>query len=232
MTIEPISAPRLYERIARSIETEIDGGRFADGDRLPAERVLARQLGVSRSSLREALGALELAGRIEIRVGAGAFVIAGKRSRRRRSRAAAQGMSPFDLLRARRLVEGETAAMAARHASPGAIIMIERAFERLANDMRANRVASRADRDFHQLIADASGNSALAMVVGQLLAAGAFPLNARIETLFVTHGRKRDNIAEHRAVLDAIRNHDASAARRAMRAHLAQAERQRLRILE
>jgi DNA-binding FadR family transcriptional regulator len=52
-----------------------------------------------------------------------------------------------------------------------------------------------------------------------------------MEQLFVTRGRKRDNIAEHRAVLDAIRNKDAAGARRAMRAHLANAERQRMMLL-
>ena len=74
----------------------------------------------------------------------------------------------------------------------------------------------------------ASGNSALALIVERLWAEGGQPLDVRIEQLFVTRGRKRDNIAEHRAVLDAIRSGDATAARRAMRTHLVNAERQRM----
>ena len=106
-----------------------------------------------------------------------------------------------------------------------------KAFARLAADMRANRMQSPADREFHLCIAAASGNSALALVVERLWAESGRPLNARIEELFVTRSRKRDNIAEHRAVLDAIRNRDAAAARRAMRTHLANAERQRMILL-
>lgn len=86
-------------------------------------------------------------------------------------------------------------------------------------------------REFHRCIAVASGNSALALVIERLWAEGGQPLNARIEELFVSRGRKRDNIAEHRAILDAIRRKDATAARRAMRTHLVNAERQRLILL-
>jgi len=230
MRIQPIVAPRLYQRIADEIARLIDSGTFAPGERLPAERELARSLNVSRSSLREALGALEMQGRIVVRVGAGAYV--GRASRRRASRAArAPEISPFDVLRTRRIVEVEAAALAARNATPQQLRALTAAFARLATDMRANRTQSPADRDFHLCIAVASGNSALALVIDRLWAEGGKPLNARIEELFVTRGRRRDNIAEHRAVLDAIRNGDPAAARRAMRAHLVNAERQRMMML-
>lgn len=230
MPIQPIAAPRLYQRIADEIGRLIDTGAFRTGERLPAERELARSLDVSRSSLREALGALEMQGRVEIRIGSGAYV--AKAPARRVSRVVASTeISPFDVLRTRRLVEVEAAALAARHATPAQLKAMARAFERLAADMRANRMRSPADRDFHLCIAAASGNSALAFVIERLWAEGGQPLNVRMEQLFVTRGRKRDNIAEHRAVLDAIRNKDAAGARRAMRAHLANAERQRMMLL-
>ncbi|MEO8753071.1 MAG: FadR/GntR family transcriptional regulator [Casimicrobiaceae bacterium] len=230
MSIRPIAAPRLYQRIAEEIARLIDGGTFKAGDRLPAERALARSLKVSRSSLREALGELEMRGRVVIRIGSGAYVAkaAARRAARLRSRAE---ISPFDVLRTRRLVEVEAAGLAARHATPAQLKAMAQAFARLAADMRANRMQSPADREFHLCIAAASGNSALALVIERLWAEGGQPLNARIEELFVTHGRKRDNIAEHRAVLEAIRNRDASAARRAMRTHLANAQRQRMMLL-
>jgi len=230
--IEPIAAPRLYQRIAEEIARLIDAGTFRPGDRLPAERDLARSLDVSRSSLREALSALEIDGRVTIKVGSGAYVATPKLrgGGGGRARKSAE-ISPFDVLRTRRLVEVEAAALAARHATPAQIAAMGTAFERLAEEMRANRMQSAADRDFHVCIANASGNSALALVVERLWAEGGQPLNVRIEALFVTRGRKRDNIAEHRAVLDAIRNHDPAAARRAMRAHLTNAERQRMMLL-
>jgi len=225
-----IAAPRLYQRIAEEIARLIDAGTFRPGDRLPAERDLARSLDVSRSSLREALGALEIDGRITIKVGSGAYVATQPSRGGGRARKSAE-ISPFDVLRTRRLVEVEAAALAARHATPAQIAAMGKAFERLAADMRGNRMQSAADRDFHLCIANASGNRALALVVERLWAEGGQPLNVRIEALFVTRGRKRDNIAEHRAVLDAIHNRDPAAARRAMRAHLTNAERQRMMLL-
>jgi DNA-binding FadR family transcriptional regulator len=228
--IPSLAVPRLYRRIADEIVRRIDDGTFPVGKRLPAERELAHRLGVSRSSLREALGTLEIEGRIEIRVGTGAFVVAGG-GRHATARRGAAEVSPFDVLRTRWLVEAEAAALAARHATPAQVRAIARAFERLAADMRANRTRSPADREFHLRIAAASGNGALALVIERLWAEGERPLNLRIEKLFVTRGRRRDNIGEHRAVLDAIRKRDPAAARRAMRMHLANATRQRMAML-
>lgn len=225
MSITPITAPRLYQRIADEIARLIATGVFKPGERLPAERALAQQLQVSRASLREALSSLELNGQVEIRLGSGVYV---KAVARRKVRSAAARTSPFDVLRARRLIESEAAALAARHATPAQIRRMTQTFESLAKDMRANRTKSAADREFHLCIARASGNSALALVVERLWEEGGQPLDVRMEELFVTRGRKRDNIAEHRAVLDAIQNGDAAAARRAMRTHLVNAERQRM----
>ena len=230
MSIKPIAAPRLYERIALEVARLIDAGTFRVGERLPAERDLAKSLDVSRSSLREALSALEIQGRGVIKVGSGAYVAKVPTRSGAKSRHQAE-ISPFDVLRTRRLVEVEAAALAARHATPAQVAAMAKAFNRLAADMRANRMQSAADREFHLCVAAAGGNSALALVIERLWAEGGRPLNVRIEELFVTRGRKRDNIAEHRAVLEAIRNKNPVAARRAMRIHLANAERQRMVLL-
>jgi DNA-binding FadR family transcriptional regulator len=228
--IRPIAAPRLYHRIAEELERLIDSGAFAPGERLPSERELARSLAVSRSSLREALGALELKRRIAIKVGSGAYVTAAK-PRGPPLPAGGSEMSPFDVLRTRRIVEAEAAALAARHATPAQLRAMAQAFGRLAVDMRGNRMQSPADRDFHLCIAAASGNTAIARVIELLWDEGGQPLAARIEALFVTRSRKRDNVGEHRAILDAIRGKDPAAARRAMRTHLLNAERQRMTLL-
>jgi len=232
MSIQPIAAPRLYQRIAETIAGLIEGGEFVTGDRLPAERDLARRLGVSRASLREALSALELEGYVQIRVGSGVYV----RARRRRIRPTAfrfrtAEVSPFDMLRARRLIEAETAALAARHATRAQIEAIEAAFARLAQDMLASKTRSEGDRLFHVRIAEAAGNTALAEIVRHLWAGWQQPLNARLEALFVTMRRRRDNVGEHRRILDAIRAGDPAAARTAMRRHLINAERQRMALL-
>jgi DNA-binding FadR family transcriptional regulator len=177
---------------------------------------------------------LELDKRIEIRVGSGAYVIArGRRDRHRSASASRDAMetSPLEVLRVRRLVEGEAAALAARHATPSQVARLVAAFNRLAAQMRANRLRPPADREFHLCIARASANMALAQVIERLWREGERPLALRMEALFVSRDRRRDNIGEHKAILDAIRRRDAPAARRAMRLHLANAERQRLVLL-
>ena len=106
----------LYRQIADQISGLIASGEFQQAARLPSERDLAVQLGVSRPSVREALIALEVEGKVDVRVGSGIYVA------RRRPAAAIdpdrQGQGPFELLRARWLIEGEIAAEAARRGQP------------------------------------------------------------------------------------------------------------------
>lgn len=249
MSIQPIKAPRLHERIAQEIAELIAAGSFKPGARLPAERQLAQSLKVSRSSLREALSALELQGVLEIRVGSGAYVrrrptpadLAPARADTADPSKAPHGpaglppsadeLSPFDLLRARRIVEPEAAALAARHATPAQRASLAQAFEALALEMRGQPGHATADRDFHVLIARASGNAALALMVERLWQESLGPLGQRMEALYVTRGRRRDNIAEHRAILEAVVTGQTVRARQAMRRHLLLAERQRMREL-
>lgn len=228
MSIKPIVAPRLYQRIAEELVRLIDSGSFKPGERLPAERDLAAQLAVSRSSLREALSSLEMAGRVEIRLGSGVYVLAASR-RKARPVVTAQ-TSPFDVLRARLLIEPEAAALAARHAGVAQVKALEGIFARLSAAMRADIALPEADREFHVSIARAGGNTAIEMVVASLWSQWIDPLNARMSELFVTRGHKEDSIEEHRAVLVAIRARDPVAARRAMRRHLACVGRQRMSL--
>src|SRR5215813_3400501 len=113
MPIQAIDSDRLYRRIARQLSELISNGEFRPGERLPPERELAKQLAVSRPSVREALIALEVEGWVEIRVGSGVFV---KPLRPLPLPSPEEGECPFELLRARAIVEGETAALAAKEA--------------------------------------------------------------------------------------------------------------------
>ena len=114
--LQLVEPKRLYRQIADQLAQLIASGEFPPGARLPAERELAVSLGVSRTSVREAIISLEMSGLVEVRVGTGIFVDARRRRaqplRRRR------GPGPFELLAARKLVEGEIAALAARTRRP------------------------------------------------------------------------------------------------------------------
>ena len=114
MPLQPLAPRRLYRQIADQLRVLIDGGEFPAGARLPPERDLATQLGVSRPSVREALIALEVEGRVEVRMGSGIYVRAADPS----ARAATlthEAESPLETIRARQLIESELAAYAALH---------------------------------------------------------------------------------------------------------------------
>src|SRR4029078_10413002 len=120
MPIATVENRRLYRQIAAQLSALIASGEFTSGQRLPSERELAVQLGVSRPSLREALIALELEGLVEVRVGAGIGLTAAS-GRDPAMPVQQEGEGPFELLRARWLIEGEIAAMAARGATTTAL---------------------------------------------------------------------------------------------------------------
>src|SRR5258706_6224899 len=131
MPLQAVDTRRLYRQIADQITALIERGEYATGQRLPPERDLAKQLGVSRPSVREALIALEVEGYVEVRVGSGVYVL-GKRPKARRATLPADS-GPFELIKARALIESECAALAAKSASRSQV----RAMEQALDDMRA-----------------------------------------------------------------------------------------------
>src|SRR6059036_1512653 len=109
MPIQSIEPRRLYRQIADQLRALIKAGEFPVGTRLPTERDLAAKLGVSRPSVREALIALEVEGLVEVRGGSGIYVRAPEATAGSKAPEAAAG--PFELLRARYVIESECAAL-------------------------------------------------------------------------------------------------------------------------
>lgn len=228
MPIQALEPRRLYRQIADQIAALIRRGEFKPGSRLPPERDLAKQLGVSRPSVREALIALEVEGFVEVRIGSGVYVTSAgsRRGGGRVGKAALPPDSgPFELIEARRLVESECAAQAARHASAAQVRRMKAALASMRTDGRRNVVPLEGDQRFHECVADASGNSALAMLVRTLWAQRTGPLFLRLEHHFDTPALWSAAIAEHQAILAAIESRDPGAARAAMRRHLDMAAR-------
>jgi DNA-binding FadR family transcriptional regulator len=226
-TVEPT---RLYRQIAEQIASLIDGGEFAPGSRLPAERELASALGVSRTSVREAIICLELAGRVEVRVGTGIFVC---RTPPRPVAADDPDLpGPFDLLAARQIIEGEIAALAAKTIRKRDIAVLRETMERMRASDADSSPRDAADREFHMTIAQATGNSALTTVVGRLWAARAHPLWKRIESHFHTPALRARTLEDHAAIVAALESHDADAARAAMHRHLGRVIREFQRQVE
>src|SRR5262250_1560056 len=128
MPIHSIEPRRLYRQIAEQIRALIRSGEFSAGSRLPPERDLARQLGVSRPSVREALIALEVEGLVEVRIGSGIYVL-GPRANGEIATEVDATSGPFELLRARWIIEGECAALAAKAARKQQLAAIAEALE-------------------------------------------------------------------------------------------------------
>ena len=211
---------RLYRIVANQLETLIAAQKLQAGDRLPSERDLAARLGVSRTSVREAVIVLDLTNVVEVRGGSGIYVAEGATDDMGEA-----GPGPFEVLAARKLIESEIAASAARMASAGAIDAINAAIndmERFYTDREKNDLA---DRAFHVAIARATGNGALVGVLDHLWDQRG-RLWSRMEHHFHTDELRAHAIADHRQILGAIVARDPAGARRAMRAHLERVTRQ------
>lgn len=224
MPLHAVEPQRLYRQIAEQLRVLIRNGEFAPGTRLPAERDLARQLGVSRPSVREALIALEVESWVEVRSGSGVYAL-DNRHAANRTLAAGKPTTraewgPLELIRARRVIEGETAALAASRARRRDTEAMREAIDSMARDADAGVVPLDADRAFHSAIAQTSGNGVLLDTVHSFWDARRGPLFQRLVGHFESPRGWRAAITEHEAVFDAIRRRDASAARQAMHAHM------------
>jgi DNA-binding FadR family transcriptional regulator len=216
--LQSIEPRRLYRQIADQISELIGSGEFPVGARLPPERDLAAQLGVSRPSVREALIALEVQGLVEVRMGSGIYVTAREAAPPSRDVQAALG--PFEILRARHLVEGELAAVAAQRIDHAGVQGLEEALREMEADIAQGVMPIRGDRLFHARVAEASDNSALVRVVTELFDERGNPLFERLGRRYEGEPSWRAAVSEHRAVLEAIAARDPDRARAAMHRHL------------
>ena len=227
MPLQTVEPQRLYRQIAEQLRQLMASGEFAVGSRLPAERDLAAQLGVSRPSVREALIALEVEGMIEVRTGSGIYVqnTTGTHAKAPASNAADTSgeWGPLEVMSARILVESEVAALAAQNAQKKDIQAIREGLEQMKREAARNEMPREGDEAFHEAIAQACGNSVLVDTVQRFWQARKGPLFERLGDHFEHPASWQAALAEHQAVLDAIAAHDAPAARKAMQRHLKQA---------
>ena len=223
MPLQAVEPKRLYRQIADQIAQLIASGEFPAGSRLPAERELAVSLGVSRTSVREAIISLEMSRLVEVRVGTGIFVTAHNGAQPGSS--ADTGPGPFELLDARKMIEGEIAALAAKNGKPDDFDALARSvekLERLTDDFAAREAV---DHDFHLRIAKATGNSSLELVVEGLWNQRA-ELWGRLQQHFHTRDLALQTIRDHAVIAKAIGARDADGARSAMHRHITRVARE------
>jgi DNA-binding FadR family transcriptional regulator len=215
--IEAVRVRRLYLQVAEQLSNLIQQGNLSAGERLPSERDLAAKFQVSRPTIREAMIALEIAGMVEIRSGSGVYVMAASIQPALHSE---EVPGPLEVLEARKAIEGETAALAAQHSSPELISALEQELKIMADATTSIEEKEAADQCFHQLIAAASGNSALHTTVNWLWQ---LRMESTISQSFHERLRKEGStplVVDHQAVLQAIADGDSNAARAAMHNHI------------
>ncbi|MFG6432912.1 FadR/GntR family transcriptional regulator [Roseateles sp. LYH14W] len=213
-----VETRRLYEQIADRIRALIDAEGLLEGARLPGERNLASQLGVSRPSLREALIALEVEGRIEIRSGSGVYVCPS--GRRGDSSALGLGDSPGELLQARAVLESAVITLAAARVSTLGLLRVEEALGEMRDELARGCMPVEADRRFHLSIAEQSGNSVLVGMVGALFDDRHSPISSRMSMRAETMDSWQAALEEHEAILRVLKSRNPQAAAAQMCHHL------------
>jgi GntR family transcriptional repressor for pyruvate dehydrogenase complex len=216
MPFQVILPRRLYQEIALQIKAHIESGEFSVGARLPAERELAKQLKVSRPSVREALIALEVEGLVEVKTGAGVFVC----ERRRPFPATDSYEGPIEIMLARALIEGDIAARAATKMRQGDIKELERIVQAMNPRSTDQELCLPSDREFHLYIAEKAGNSVLVRFVAELFDARHTPLSVQFGKHFENVRTWTLAVAEHQEIITAFASRDSLAAKRAMEHHL------------
>lgn len=218
MTTKTPEPRRLYQQIADQIRQLIIAGQFPPGTRLPSERDLAIQLGVSRPSLREALIALEIEGSVEIRMGSGVYVLA--MADRSENDSLALGESPSELMQARAALESSVIMLACARMEQDTLTELRTTIDKMRIEVDRGRRPLDHDRSFHVAIALSSGNSVLARLVADLFDERHSPISEKIRGRFESQDTWSTAITEHEAILAALELRDPMLAQAKMQCHL------------
>jgi len=204
----------------------IERGALKPGDRLPAERDLATQLGVSRPTIRAGLRTLAAMGVVRSRHGSGTYIPEGPPALNTDALsflAALHGFTREEMYEARRILEVGAAGLAAERATAEQVATLAEEVASLFASMQDPQVFLVHDINFHRGVAAASGNPIVASLVEMV---SALYYERRRETAVRASERHLRDAAEmHRRIYQAIRARDADTARRAMHDHLMQASR-------
>jgi GntR family transcriptional repressor for pyruvate dehydrogenase complex len=221
--------PSTRDRVVEHVRRLIESGGLTPGDRLPGERDLAQELGVSRPSVRSGLEALESMGVVVSRRGAGTFIAAGPPDLGAEPLsllASLHHFTPNEMFEARLVLEVGVAGLAAQQAAPEHLAAMAEDVTEMFASLEDPAAFLKHDVRFHRAVASGCGNRVLAALM-EMVAAQFYEL--RKET--VENARDlRESAEMHRRIFRAIRSRDADAARLAMTEHLQKA--QHAQILE
>lgn len=209
---------KLYEEVAGKLQEEIRTGTYQPGDRLPSERILSQEYGVSRSVIREAFRSLEQMGCVEARTGGGTYVKAPEISSMVDSMSMLISLDEsfaMELVEARLVVETEIARLAAEQ-----IVMMHKTLDEMRREVYAGGKGIEQDSKFHGQLAEAAGNRVLQMMSSSC----AEVLNRSMEVTQAIEGVPKLALLAHEGILYQVEKQDGGKAEACMRKHLMSAD--------
>ena len=222
------------EEVVARLRDMIHSGELALGDRLPPERDLAKLLGVSRPTLRAGIRSLTAVGILQSKQGAGTFVAEAEESPTLdagalRLMSALHGFTSDEMFEARLALEMSIAALAAERATAEDMARLAEEVAGMYASLEKPEQYLVHDMQFHQSVAAASGNRILTALMN-MVATILFDYRSKTVKRAID---LKDSAAQHHNIYRAIREHDAEAARQAMRIHLLETQRaQRMEVGE
>jgi GntR family transcriptional repressor for pyruvate dehydrogenase complex len=208
--------PRIYERVVEKLKESISNGEILPGDPLPSERQLMDDFGVSRSSLREAFRVMELLGLIESIPGKGRFVRHPRSITEDKEAIQLEDSAILELMEARRVLDPAVAAESAMKATPSDLTRMLRVITATERNLDNPAGRAQADFDFHLVLAEATHNFVFVNIT-----------RMNFDLIMATHDKiynllddKDAFLLEHRAMYEAILDHDVERAREMAARHI------------
>ncbi len=203
--------------IATQLRRDIMRGGLSHNERLPSERVLAEEFGVARNTVRDALLKLEADAFVQIRRGSGTYVTyEGPEGNAQ----AVENAGPLELIDARFALEPHICRLNVLHGKKSAFEEMERLCEKMEASVSDPLAFSEADTQFHRCLAEASGNSLLIWIIGQINAVRSREEWTRMTRLTLDEKTISHYNVEHRQILNAIRTREPERAASLMKEHL------------
>lgn len=216
--LSPVKSVKIYEMVMEQIKDIVKRGELQRGDKLPSERDLSEKLGVSRASVREALRALQMLGLIESRHGEGNFINENFENSLLEPLSIVfllLGSKSENILELRKIIEPETAALAAKNISNEQLNELKGIMNEINNSTDAEICAS-LDKKFHYKIAQASGNNLISTIMFSVSSlVEKYIENSKIHTLNKVLVKD-----QHEEIWRALKTHDGVAAASAVKKHL------------
>lgn len=229
--LTPLKKVKLHEEISKQIITMIRSGELKPGDKLPPERVLAEQLNVSRTAIREAMRSLESMGYIESRVGGGNFI---------KEISLENIITPMsamfqdnerllkDLIGVRLLLETEMASLAAKNINQEKADLLKNALDIMKQEISEGKIGLQGDNEFHSCLSKIGDNSAMSLISEMCME---LTSQTRLATLQIP-GQPADTYNDHLLIYNAVVSGDPDEAAKAMHDHISKAYQNFLKVMK